>query len=143
MVLGNRTFSRHSYVGLRKTLYDHWGLAGTKTGFLAQVGKDPYRYPPTALRAAGMSESPANKFLKPGLSTALLCLGYLVSVSYFVDLSFLLSFFFWSAFGPIVLRCTAVQRQTGRRFQGEAWAFWECLTLLCLSFLQNAHSSPA
>lgn len=42
-------------VGLRKTLYDLWGLSGTKTGFLVQAGKDPSRYPPTALWATGMS----------------------------------------------------------------------------------------
>lgn len=59
MILGNRTF-RHSYVGLRKTLHDHWGLSSTKIGFLVQVGKDPSRYTPSALWAAGMSEGPKN-----------------------------------------------------------------------------------
>lgn len=46
MILGNRTFSRHSYAGLRKSLYDHWELSGTEIGFVVQVGKDPSRYPP-------------------------------------------------------------------------------------------------
>lgn len=46
MILRNRTFSRHSYEGLRKRLYDHWELSGTKTGVLVQAGKDPSRYPP-------------------------------------------------------------------------------------------------
>lgn len=46
MILGNRTVSRHNYASLRKHLYDHWELSGTKIGFLVQVGKDPSRYPP-------------------------------------------------------------------------------------------------
>lgn len=60
MILGNRAFSRHSYVGLRKLFYGHWGLSGTKIRFLVQTGKDPNRYPPTALWAAGMSKGPTN-----------------------------------------------------------------------------------
>lgn len=36
------------------------GGSGTETGFLIQIGRDPNRYPPTVLWAAGMSKGPTD-----------------------------------------------------------------------------------
>lgn len=64
-------------------LCDHWGLCGTKSGFLVQVGKTS-RYPPMALWQQACLKV-LQKVLKPGLSATLLFLGYLGTVTYFVD----------------------------------------------------------
>lgn len=76
--------------------------------------------------------------LKTRLYTTLLFLGCLGTMIYFVDYSFLVYLFSCSALDHALLHYTVDQRQPGRRSQGEACAFWGCLTLFWLSFLQNA-----